>query len=156
MNLKKAGIGITQEEDQKLRSDKIKLIEERASQQLNMKEILSSLPDQAQELLKKFPPDEGWSEKLYERIKPRVARAKAEKNFKGLPVSYKRFVDNFEGWKVAVRLLEERKKAKLEELKAKIAKSLETVDKLPVKTDIPKTTDKSVQENSYLSQKQNC
>ncbi|NUM36856.1 MAG: HEAT repeat domain-containing protein, partial [Candidatus Brocadiae bacterium] len=128
-NLKKVGIGLTEQEEQTRLEEEMKDMDKKAYEQINKQDLLAKLPEESRKLLEDFPPEQGWSYELYERIKPRVNKAKVQKNFVGLPIAYRKFVDNFSLWQAAVDLLKAEEKNAFEKMKEKIRKDREEAKK---------------------------
>ncbi len=128
-NLKKAGIGLTEQEDQTRMEEEIKDLDKRAYEKINKQELLMKLPEDVRKLLEDFPPEQGWSPELYERIKPRVNKAKVEKQFVGLPIAYRKFVDNYALWQSAMDMLKTEEKNAFEKIRGQLKKEREDAKK---------------------------
>lgn len=120
--LKQAGVGLTEEEEEALLAQQEKAITAKASERLNRTKIMARLTPEAQALLVEFPPDQGWSSEMYEKIKPRVLRAKGRSDYRGLPLSHRRFYENFEQWTISLEMYHREELAALEQIKQEVRK----------------------------------
>ena len=131
--LKEQGISLTIEEE----LERLKLEEERRNQpppEIDKEAVMRKLPPNAQEILKRFPPDQGWSEARYQQYKPRVARAsqkKGNKKFEGIPTDIRQFIYNYIAWRQAYdmyKMLAQRELLRLTEKAEEEAKLQEMED----------------------------
>ncbi len=123
--LKKAGIGLTEEEEKEQLAEQEREIDKRAREKLNRNEVLARLSPSARALLMEFPEEEGWSSELYEKLKPRVLRAKARSDYRGISVAYRKFVDSYSEWIVAVEFYKREQENLLGQIKQEIRKDIE-------------------------------
>ncbi len=149
--LRQAGIVLTEEDEQFRENKRNREIEELARAKINRSAIMSRLSAQAQNLLIEFPEEQGWSAEMYEKIKPRVLRAKGRSEYRGLPISYRRFYENYEQWAIAIELYKKEEAAILREIREKIAKEYDKKEALALKSKKEALGETKTEESSKVS-----
>lgn len=133
--LKQAGVALTEEEEEELALQKEKFVTEKALERLNRTQVMARLSPAAQAILVEFPPEQGWSTETYEQIKPRILRAKGRSDYRGLPISQRRFYENFEQWTIAIEMYRREELNALEQVKQEIRKEMAKQEEAKKKED---------------------
>ena len=155
--LKKEGVGLSEEEAREMLEKEAKELEKKAKEKLPQEEILKKLPPELAELVRQFPPENGWGEEIFKKVKAQINRA-ATKFVKkvingqtviqrapargGASAEEEKFVDNYDNWVRAIDLFKQEEEKALKQMKEELAQKTEEEKTEPGKESLPSVKSK--------------